>query len=425
MGNSRRVRFAGAAVATGLLAAALAGCSSGGSSTEGDTGASADVGAATGTIKVWAQQGQEGEVKAIQDQVKAFNESQSDITVELQLLPQGTYDQTLQTTKAEDLPDAFEFGGETMAALVYAGKLREVTGVVSQEVLDNEISSVVAQNTYPGDGKQYAVSQYDSGLALYGNKKLLDDAGVAYPTTIDQAWTFQQFADAVKALAGKDKDGKSLSIMEKYAGQWPGYAFTPIVSSAGYPLVGADGKAEGNLNTPAVATALTQFATLRHYADANTDDMAFQTGHVALAWVGHWMYNTYAEALGYDLVLIPLPNWGNGTKTGQGSHSWAISSTSKSAAAAGKFLDWVMADPAIKQVTDSNGAPPGTTSVTASSKLYAPGGALQLYADQLAKSCGSNPPTPECVTVPRTISAAWPVIRRHVQQGVLGDLAGR
>ena len=33
-----------------------------------------------------------------------------------------------------------------------------------------------------------------------------------------------------------------------------------------------------------------------------------------------------------------------------------------------------------------------------------------MYADQLAKSCGSNPPTPECVTVPRTISAAWPVI---------------
>ena len=42
-----------------------------------------------------------------------------------------------------------------------------------------------------------------------------------------------------------------------------------------------------------------------------------------------------------------------------------------------------MDDAAVKQVTDSNGAPPGTTSVTASSKLYAPGGALQLYADQL------------------------------------------
>jgi multiple sugar transport system substrate-binding protein len=365
VGNSRRVRFASAAVATGLLAATLAGCSGGGSA-GGDTAASADLGAATGTIKVWAQQGQEGEVKAIQDQVAAFNKAQSDVKVELQLLPQGTYDQTLQTTKAADLPDAFEFGGETMAALVYAGKLREVTGAVTQATLDSEISSVVAQNTYPGDGKQYAVSQYDSGLALFGNKKLLDGAGVSYPTTIDQAWTFQQFADAVKALAAKDKDGKSLSIEENYAGQWPGYAFTPIVNSAGFPLVGADGKSVGNLNAPAVATALTDFAALREYTDANADDLAF--------------------------------------------HSWAISSTSKSAAAAGKFLDWVMADAAVKQVTDSNGAPPGTTSVTASSKLYAPGGALQLYADQLAKSCGSNPPTPDCVTVPRTISAAWPVI---------------
>ena len=409
MGNSRRVRFAGAAVAAGLLAATLAGCGGGGS-TEGDTGASADVGAATGTIKVWAQQGQEGEVKAIQDQVAAFNESQSDITVELQLLPQGTYDQTLQTTKAEDLPDAFEFGGETMAALVYAGKLREVAGVVSQDVLDNEIASVVAQNTYPGDGKQYAVSQYDSGLALYGNKKLLDAANVTYPTTLDSPWTFQQFADAVKALAAKDKDGKSLSVFENYAGQWPGYAFTPIVNSAGFPLVGADGKAVGNLNAPAVATALTDFATLRDYSDPNADDLAFQKGRVGLAWVGHWMYNTYAEALADDLVVIPLPDWGNGTKSGQGSHSWAISSTSKSAAAAGKFLDWVMADAAVKQVTDANGAPPGTSSVTSSSELYAPGGPLQLYADQLAKSCGSNPPTPDCVTVPRTISPAWPVI---------------
>jgi multiple sugar transport system substrate-binding protein len=409
VGNSRRVRFASAALATGLLAATLAGCSGGGSA-GGDTAASADLGAATGTIKVWAQQGQEGEVKAIQDQVAAFNKAQSDVKVELQLLPQGTYDQTLQTTKAADLPDAFEFGGETMAALVYAGKLREVTGAVTQATLDSEISSVVAQNTYPGDGKQYAVSQYDSGLALFGNKKLLDDAGVSYPTTIDQAWTFQQFADAVKALAAKDKDGKSLSIEENYAGQWPGYAFTPIVNSAGFPLVGADGKSVGNLNAPAVATALTDFAALREYTDANADDLAFQKSRVGLVWVGHWMYNTYADALGEDLVVIPLPNWGNGTKSGQGSHSWAISSTSKSAAAAGKFLDWVMADAAVKQVTDSNGAPPGTTSVTASSKLYAPGGALQLYADQLAKSCGSNPPTPDCVTVPRTISAAWPVI---------------
>lgn len=407
MSNSRRVRLVTATVATGLLVAGLAGC--GGSDTGSSASASADLGEATGTIKVWAMQGQPGEVKAIQDQVAAFNKSQSDITAELTLLPQATYAQSLQTTKADELPDAFEFDGETMASLVYAGKLREVTGAVSQSTLDNEITSVKAQNTYPGDGKVYAVSQYDSGLALYGNKAMLDAASVSYGTTIDDAWTADEFVSAVKTLAAKDEDGKSLDLKENYGGTWPGYAFTPIVNSAGFPLV-ADGKADGNLNAPAVATAMTQMAALRDYVDPDTDDKAFTAKRVALSWVGHWAYNDYSKALGDDLVVIPLPDWGNGTKSGQGSHSWAIGSKSTHAAAAGKFLDWIMSDPAVTQVTDGNAAPPGTQSVTAASKLYAPGGPLQLYADQLAKSCGSNPPTPDCVTVPRTISPAWPVI---------------
>jgi multiple sugar transport system substrate-binding protein len=408
--RSRRRRLATATVASALLMTGLAGCGGSGDDAGTDMGASADLGAATGTIKVWAQQGQPGEVKAIQDQVAAFNKSQSDITAELTLLPQATYGQSLQTTKAEELPDAFEFDGETMASLVYAGKLRELTGVVSQSVFDNEIASVKAQNTYPNDGKVYAVSQYDSGLALYGNKSMLDAAGVTYGTTIDKAWTADQFVAAVKALAAKDKDGKPLDLKENYAGTWPGYAFTPIVASAGFPLVGSDGKSDGNLNAPAVAAAMTQMAGLRQYTDPNTDDKAFTGKRVALSWVGHWAYNDYAKALGDDLVVIPLPDWGNGTKSGQGSHSWAIGSKTSKAAAAGKFLDWVMADAAVTQVTDANAAPPGTTSVTTASKLYAPGGPLQLYADQLAKSCGSNPPTKDCVTVPRTISAAWPVI---------------
>lgn len=408
MNKSRSRWLATAAAASTLVVVGLAGSGgSGGGAAE--AGASADPGAATGTIKVWAQQGQPGEVKAIQDQVKAFNAAQSDVKAELTLLPQATYAQSLQTTSADALPDAFEFDGETMASLVYAGKLREVTDVVSSSVFDNEIASIKAQNTYPGDGKVYAVSQYDSGLALYGNKAMLDDANVTYGTTIDKAWTADEFVAAVKALAAKDKDGKSLDIKENYAGTWPGYAFTPIVNSAGYPLV-ADGKADGNLNNAAVAAALTQFASLRDYTDPDTDDKAFAEKRVALSWVGHWAYSDYSKALGDDLVVIPLPNWGNGTKSGQGSHSWAIGSKTTKAAAAGKFLDWIMSDDAIAQVTDANSAPPATQSVTATSKLYAPGGPLQLYADQLAKSCGSNAPTPDCVTVPRTISPAWPVI---------------
>lgn len=422
--TSTRARAGLAGVAITL---ALAACSSGSTSTNTSSAASSapaasaaaseaasPAAAAKGEITVWAQQGQPGEVKAAQDQVASFNASQKDIVAKLQLLPQATYGQTLATTKVDALPDVFEFDGETLGALVYAKKLAPLDSLVSKETLDNQLASLVAEGTY-SDGKRYSVSQYDSGLALYGNKSLLDAAGVTYPTSLDKPWTAQEFYDAVNKLAAKSSSGKGLDIKENYAGTWPGYAFTPIVNSAGFPLV-KDGKAAGALNAAAATKAMTDFAALRKVTDPNTDDKAFVSKRVGLSWVGHWEYPNYSKALGADLVVIPLPDFGNGTKSGQGSHSYAIGANSKNQAAAAKFIEWVVADPQIKAVTDANGAVPGTKTALAASKLYGEGGPLKLYGDQLAKTCGSADPTPACVTVPRTISPAWPVINDKFSQ---------
>lgn len=415
-GVSRRSSGLAVGAITAVAALTLSACGSSSDSAGSSSGAASATGAAKGTIKVWAQQGQPGEVKAAQDEVAAFNASQSDIKVELTLLPQATYGQTLATTSVDKLPDAFEFDGETLGALVYAQKLAPLEGSVSKATLDAQLPSLQAEGTYPGDGKRYSVSQYDSGLGLWGNTALLTAAGVTdIPTTIDKAWTAQQFYDVVAKAAAKDSGGKGLDIKENYAGTWPGYAFTPIVASSGYPLV-KDGQATGNLNNAAVAASFAAFAKLRAQTDPNTDDKAFTGKRVALSWCGHWCYPDYSKALGKDLVLIPLPDFGNGTKSGQGSHSWAISAGSQNQAAAGKFLDFVVADPQIKAVTDANGAVPGTQSAIAASPLYKAGGPLALYADQLAKTCGSNPPTKDCVTVPRTISPAWPVINDKFSQ---------
>ncbi len=403
---SRRGRFAGVAAAGLLL---LAGCSGG-----GDSGASGgdypDPGDGTGEIEVWAKQGQEGEVQALQKAIKDFEASQSDVTIKLQLIAQDTYGQTLTTTAVENLPDVLMIGGENMAAHVYALKLRPLDDLLAPETISNQIASMIAQGTYK-DGNLYAVGQFDSGLGIWGNKSLLEAAGVDYPTTVEDAWTWEEFKSAVEATAAKDPDGKSLNAAENYPSSYAGYAYTPLVNSAGYPLVGEDGSADGNLNAPEVAQALTDFATLRQYTDANADDLAFNKGRVAFSWYGHWMYPAYSEDLGDDLVLMPLPDFGNGTKTGQGSNAWSISSTTEMAAAGAKFIDFLMADDQVKEMTDANGAPPGTTTATAASTLYQEGGPLELYAQQLAMTCGSAPPTPDCVAVPRTISPAWPVIQ--------------
>jgi multiple sugar transport system substrate-binding protein len=367
------------------------------------------AGEATGTISIWAHQGQEVEVEALQASVAAFNESQDEIRADLTFIPEADYPRTLQTTKPEDLPDVLEFDGPLMASLIYSRKLAPLEGLVGQETIDNQTVSVQAQNTYIGDDQLYALSMFDSGLGMYGNRSLLEEAGVRIPTGIDDAWSAEEFDEVLAQLAETDPDGKPLDLKENYGAPYSSYAFLPIVNSTGTEVV-VDNRAEGHLNSAPVVDALRQFASWRRYVDPDTDDAAFVQGRVALSWVGHWVYGVYAEALGDDLLVLPLPDFGVGAKSGQGSLAWGIGAQTGKAPAAAKFLESLMADESVARMTEGNGAPPGTETVTAASDLYGEGGPLELYAEALARTCGTGPPTEECVAIPRPGSPAWPTI---------------
>ena len=367
------------------------------------------AGDATGTVSIWAHQGQQVEVEALQAAVDGFNDSHDEVEADLTFIPEGDYPRTLQTTKPEDLPDVLEFDGPLMASLIYSRKLAPLAGLVAAGTIDNQTVSVQAQNTYIGDGQLYALSMFDSGLGFYGNRRLLEEAGVRIPTGLDDAWSAEEFEEVLAQLADADPDGKPLDIKENYGAAYSSYAFLPIVNSAGVEVV-VDNRAEGNLNSQPVVDVLEQFASWRRYVDPNTDDAAFIQERTALSWVGHWVYGSYAEALGEDLVVLPLPDFGVGPKSGQGSLAWGISAQTDKGPAAAAFLDYLMSDEWVALMTDGNGAPPGTETVTGSSELYGPGGALELYAEALARTCGAGPPTEECVAIPRPGSPAWPTI---------------
>jgi multiple sugar transport system substrate-binding protein len=404
MGKRRR-RLNGR-LAVALLVVPAAGCSQVADPVDPAALAAGD---ATGTISIWAHQGQEVEVEALQASVAAFNESQDEIRADLTFIPEADYPRTLQTTKPEDLPDVLEFDGPLMASLIYSRKLAPLEGLVGKETIDNQTVSVQAQNTYIGDDLLYALSMFDSGLGMYGNRSLLEEAGVRIPTGIDDAWSAEEFDEVLAQLAQTDADGKPLDLKENYGAPYSSYAFLPIVNSTGTEVV-VDNRAEGNLNSAPVVDALRQFASWRRYVDPDTDDAAFVQGRVALSWVGHWVYGVYAEALGEDLLVLPLPDFGVGPKSGQGSLAWGIGAQTDKAPAAAKFLDFLMADESVARMTDGNGAPPGTETVTAASDLYGEGGPLELYAEALARTCGTGPPTEECVAIPRPGSPAWPTI---------------
>ncbi|QLH25509.1 sugar ABC transporter substrate-binding protein [Streptomyces sp. Rer75] len=402
--NRRYRRTACTGMALALPLAALAACG-GGSGAD----VSAEAGSGKGTISVWAHQGQKNEDTALRKAVKSFNSSQNKIKVELKLIPGNDYTKTITATDASKLPDVMEFDGPTMANFVYNKKLAPIDSYVSAKTLSNATDAGKTQGEI--GGKHYGLGMYDSGLGVYGNKKLLDAAGVKYPTRPSDGWTATEFTAALKALKAKDSDGKVVDLQENsgYANEWGTFGFAPILWSAGGSLL-KDGKAEGALDTSAAVSAMKTFQSWKPYTDPNTDGNAFAKGRVALSWVGHWMYPAYSKALGKDLVVLPLPDFGNGPKAGQGSWAWGIGANSKNAKAAGTFLDTLLNDTNVTAMTTANGAPPATKSALAKSELYQRGGPLQLFADQLAKPCVDSDVTKSCVAVTRPVTAGYPTV---------------
>ena len=391
------------AVASAL---AITACSSGGAQPSATTETS--MGSATGPITVWAHQGTTEEVAAIQAAVSGFNSSQSGIKVDLKLIPGDSYTTTVNNTPTDQMPDVLDMDGPTVANYAYNGKLQPIDELVSKATVSNATGGSIAEGTY--NGKLYALAQFDSAMGFFGNKKLFDAAGVKYPTSAADAWTADEFAAAVKKLAATNSSGKSLDITESaLSGEWGTYGFAPLIWSAGGNLI-QDDKAQGVLDSAASVAAMTKFATWKPYVEANSDGQAFQKGRVAIAMGGHWLYPSYSKAVGSNLLVLPLPNMGNGAKAGAGSWTWGVGASSKNGKAAGAFIDYLLNDDNVKAMTSANGAPPATKTAFQGASLYQSGGALALWGNQLANACAASNISGSCIAVYRPVTPGYTTI---------------
>jgi multiple sugar transport system substrate-binding protein len=377
------------------------------------------------TLSLWTHGGTPGEQSALRSTVSAYQRDHPSVTVAVRVVPEGEYNDTLQAaTGGGQLPDVLDVDGPLVAAYAYQGALAPLDSLISTSVRARTLPSLLTQGTW--NGSLWALGAFDSGLALYADRAALTRAGVRIPTGIGDAWTASQMAAVLHKLAARDPDHKVLDLKRDYGvGEWLTYGFAPLVSSAGGSLLDpVTGTAGGYLDSPAAVLALTTLQSWAPYVDDDKDGKAFTSRRVPLSWVGHWTYPDYAAALGKNLVLLPLPDLGQGTKSGQGSWAWAVGATSRHQQAAASLLMALTDDAAATAMTRANGAVPGTQAALAASVLVAPGKPLHLYADQLAHPCGRTPVTRECVTVPRPATPAYPTVTAAFSWAVSETLKG-
>jgi multiple sugar transport system substrate-binding protein len=293
-----------------------------------------------------------------------------------------------------------------MAGFAWAGSILAMDDCISDEVRDNMLPSLIEQGTYAGN--LWGIGTFDSGLGLYAWRSALDEVGARIPTSPDEAWTADEFEQILRDLKAAGYEFP-LDIKPWYGsqGEWFAYAFAPMLWSAGASLIdrGNYESADGALNGDEAVEVLTLFQSWVNDGLIDmqaADDSNFLEKRSPISWVGHWMYSAYKEAAGDDLVLLPLPDFGEGTRTGMGSWAWAIANGVQDPDAAMAVIEYMVSDDVALEVTAANGAVPGTKTAIAKSSLHAPGGELNLFVVQLEGA-------PD-VAMPRAVTPAYPTM---------------
>lgn len=397
------VRPAILAFALALIAAACGGDDSGAA-----TG-SCDGEVTANTIEAWAHEGSEAEAyQAMVDDFNATTGAELGLTVNLTLVPEGDYTATVNAAAAAgDLPALLDFDGPVLANLAWAGNIVSLEDCIPNDVRDNLLPSIVSGGTY--EGNLYSVGTFDSGLGMYAWKSALDSVGARIPENAGDAWTAEETEQILRDLRDAGFENPlDTKFWYGTQGEWMTYGFAPIVWSAGEDLIDRDTlKADGVLNSDKAVEALTTFQRWAQEGLIDTaavDDTNFTSGASPLSWVGHWMYSAYSEAVGDDLIVIPLPDFGNGTRTGMGSWAWAMTSAGADLDpdAVWAFMEHAISDDVVLAVTAVNGAVPSTKTALAKNPNFAEGGPLELFVEQLDGA-------PD-VAVPRPITPGYPTV---------------
>lgn len=174
--------------------ATLAGCA-------GFSTPEAEPSSATGrvTFTTW---GTDAELEGFRTAIASFEAANTGVKVQLNAVP---YDQMFTSIDAQlqsnTAPDVFRVPYYTFGSYAARGQLLDLGPHLGAGVAEG--FTPAAWQAVQADGKPYGVPHHtDTSVILY-NTALLKSAGItSIPTQVEDAWTWQEFADVAQKLRG-------------------------------------------------------------------------------------------------------------------------------------------------------------------------------------------------------------------------------
>lgn len=323
--------------------------------------ASADV-----EIEYW-QYFFDARVEAMEQLIASFEEENPDITVTMTHFPYADYrTKVAAAIPAGEGPDVVQLFYGWLNDYIEASLIQPLpTDTFDPAVIDAEFFPMVG--AMKKDGQYYALPTAVRSLALFYNERILEDAGVEPPTTLDE------LVEVAKATTERDGAGNITQVgfttgMTAQDHHW--FREVLIRQFGGEPYL--DDYRTVNYDTEAGRAALDYYTGLQSEHGVTVEGFmdepqaAFRAGRAAMHIDGSFRVGSLAGQRGLRWGVTELPVGPDGTQSNYSSY-WVNAITTKAEGekfdAAVKFMQFITSDDAMQLWLDVVGELPAKPSV--------------------------------------------------------------
>ena len=343
--TNKRVVGGAAILAAGALA--LSGCAGfGGGGGDEDEGGSQSL-----TFTTW---GSEAEEIQFTELIKQFESEHDGVKVKLNVVP---YDQMFSNIDAQlssgDAPDLFRVDYGNLGVYSSQGQLLDLSPYFTDDEIDDFVPAMWEGVSY--DGVPYGVPHQTDVSALLINTAMVESAGVdpsTFPTTQDEAWTWDEFADVAAQLrAGLPEDKYPFVYNWQLGGapRWLSWLF-----QADGTFIGEDGTTP-TIDSPAGEKALdfTKSFFENNWVPPTSStkgtvyaDNLFTEGTAAMAFAGSFLVPDQDALNEFEWTAIPMPRDQRGA-TDLGGNALVATKDAKNPELAAEFLKFMVSADAM------------------------------------------------------------------------------
>ncbi|KZS47195.1 sugar ABC transporter substrate-binding protein [Paenibacillus glucanolyticus] len=200
------------------------------------------------------------------------------------------------------------------------------------------------------DNQLYGIPAGFTTRVVYYNKKMFDDAGIAYPS---DGWTWTEFQENAQKLTDKSKKQYGFGVRAEN----DTYDLQGFVWSNGGSFISEDGTTiEGYMNSKETAEAIQMLGDMLKNGSAvltggkgqQSGEDIFKAGKIAMWESGIWPLESFRDA-GIDVGTVEMPAFpGKPVKGVLAESALSIAKDSKNKDLAWEFIKFYVSDEAIK-----------------------------------------------------------------------------